>query len=351
MLRRCFGGVSSAAAAKYHLLMNNGGSSGLWGSVGGGGGGDEDSGLSCSSSRLSTAMWTSASSPVGFVYGALYTSARGGGLAMHTPKADVTTGQFDFMKEYNQFRDRSGRVPDHYVDKYRNTYWRVDEYIRRSENFLRSQGFFYLPALDFPWYKGCMPLFSSYQIRLHYSRHHRAYVEKLNQLIEGTPLYGLKLDELIARCAGDASLLGVLNNAAQHYNHSFFWKCLQPVGTNIPPDLQAAVEAQYGSVQKFKEAFLSASLSLFGSGWVYWVFNTTTKSFAILSYSNAGCPLTQPDLVPLLCVDVWEHAYYVDYENNRSLYLSKYFDVVDWHWAERHWKRATGQEYHDMKWW
>lgn len=272
-------------------------------------------------------------------------------LAMHTPKSDVKLGTFDFMSEYNEFRDRSGRVPDHYVDKFRATYWRVDEYIRRAENHIRAQGFFYLPPLDFPWYKGCMPLLSSYQIRLHYGRHHRAYVDKLNQLIEGTPLFGLPLNEIITRTAADGALTGVYNNAAQHFNHSFFWKCLQPIGSNIPPDLQAAVETQYGSVQAFKEQFLSAGLSLFGSGWVYWVYNTKTSAFEIISYSNAGCPLTKSELVPLLCVDVWEHSYYVDYENNRAEYLSKFFDVVDWHWAERHYKRARNEEYHDMKWW
>eukprot|EP00796_Vickermania_ingenoplastis_P001543 gene1543-928_t len=270
---------------------------------------------------------------------------------MHTPKAEVSMKQFDYMEHYNQFRDRSGRVPDYYVDKYRATYWRVDEYIRRSEGYIRSQGFFYLPALDFPWYKGCMPLFSAYQLRVHYSRHHRAYVDKLNQLIEGTPLYGLNLDEIIQRSAADTALTGVFNNAAQHYNHSFFWKCLQPLGSNCPPDLLAAVEAQYGSFNAFKEAFLSAGLSLFGSGWVYWVYNTTSGEFEIIPYSNAGCPLVQPNLVPLLCVDVWEHAYYVDYENDRAKYLSKFIQVVDWHWAERHWKHARGEEYHDMKWW
>lgn len=283
---------------------------------------------------------------------ALSVATRGGGLTMHTPKADIPMGQFNFMDHYNQFRDRSGRVPDHYVDKYRKTYWRIDEYIRRCEGYVQSQGFFYLPALDFPWYKGCMPLFSSYQLRVHYARHHRAYVDKLNQLIEGTPLYGLELDELIERCGNDSSLIGVKNNACQHFNHSFFWKCLQPVGTNIPPDLEAALVEQYDSLDKLKEAFLSAALSLFGSGWVYLVYRTSTKKFDIVSYSNAECPLEDPnEVTPLLCVDMWEHAYYVDYANDRAQYLSKFFDVVDWHWAERHWKRKTGQEYHDMKWW
>lgn len=275
--------------------------------------------------------------------------AQRGSLAVHTPKGDMELGRFNYMKEYNNFRDRSGRVPDYYVEKYRATYWRVDEYIRRSEDYIHSLGFFFLPTLDFPWYKGCMPLMSSYQIRVHYSRHHRAYVDKLNQLIEGTPLYGQQLDEIITRTFQDDSLVGVFNNAAQHYNNSFFWKCIQPYGSNMPPDLHAAVETQYGSVEDFEKAFLTVAQNHFGSGWVYWVYDTKQELFDVISYSNAGCPVTNSDLAPLLCVNVWEHAYYIDYENNRAQYLSKFFDVVDWHWSERLWKRATGQPYEEMK--
>ncbi|EPY32173.1 superoxide dismutase [Angomonas deanei] len=258
---------------------------------------------------------------------AVVTPARGS-LTMHTPKADVRLGKFSFNEQYTEFRNRSGRVPDYGVDKYRNTFWRIDEYVRRSENFIQQQGFFFLPTLDFPWYKGCMPLLSSYQIRVHYSRHHRAYVDKLNQLIEGTDLYGKQLDEIVVTAANDKALTGVFNNAAQHYNHSFFWKCIQPCGSNIPPDLSAAVSAQYGSVEAFEEKFLNAAQNLFGSGWVYWVYDFETSSFDIISYSNAGCPLTNPNYVPLLCVDVWEHAYYIDYENNRAQYLSKF--LMSW---------------------
>ncbi|EAN80527.1 superoxide dismutase, putative [Trypanosoma brucei brucei TREU927] len=285
-----------------------------------------------------------------FLGTALQASLRSG-LVMHTPKADIVLGRFNYMDQYNEFRNRSGRAPDYYVEKHRDTYWRVDEYIRRAENYLQSQGFFFLPTLEFPWYKGCLPLLSSYQIRLHYGRHHRSYVEKLNQLIEGTPLYGLNLDEIIVRSHGDESLAGVYNSAAQHYNHCFYWKCIQPYGSNIPPDLKAAVEQQYSSVEAFQKTFTDAGLGLFGSGWVYWVYDKRGCCFDVIAYSNAGCPLTNADHVPLLCVDVWEHAYYVDYENDRAQFLSKYFDVVDWHWAERHWKRATGQDYYEMKFW
>lgn len=272
------------------------------------------------------------------------------GLTTYSPKADIPMGRFEFAREYDEFRNRSGRAPDYLTKEHRDTYWRLDEYVRRAEAHLQNQAYFYLPTLEFPWYKGCMPLFSSYQIRVHYSRHHRAYVEKLNKLIEGTKLYGRDLDEIIRISAEDPDLKGVLNNAAQHYNHCFFWKSIQPHGSNCPPDLKAAIESQYGSVKDLEKKFTDAALNLFGSGWVYLVYDTTAQKFDILSYSNAGCPLTSNEVVPMLCADVWEHTYYIDYENDRAAYLSKYFACVDWHWAERHWKRATGQPYHEMKW-
>lgn len=272
-------------------------------------------------------------------------------LINFTPKSDVHLDRFNLDQEYQEFRNRSGRVPDNTPKHFRDTFWRLDEYSRRAESYVRNQGFFFLPALDFPWYKGCMPLFSSYQIRVHYSRHHRAYVEKLNKLIEGTPLYGHTLDEIIAKTHSDPTQQGVFNNAAQHYNHCFFWKCLQPFGSTIPPDLLTAVEAQYGSIEDFKKKFNEAALGLFGSGWVYWVYDTSVKKFDIVSYRNAGTPIANNTTIPLLCADVWEHTYYIDYENDRAAYMSKYFEVVDWHWAERHWKRATGQEYNEMTRW
>ena len=272
------------------------------------------------------------------------------GFMMHLPKADINLGKFNFNDQYNEFRNRSGRVPDYTVEKYRKSFWRIDEYIRRSEKHLAEQGFFYLPTLEFPWYKGCMPLFSSYQLRLHYGRHHRAYVEKLNKLIEGTELYGQQLNEIIIKSAVDPKLAGVYNNAAQHYNHCFFWKCITPHGSNIPPDLEGALALQFGSVANFQAAFSTAALGLFGSGWVYLVFDRRTERFDIVSYANAGCPLVAPQLQPLLCIDVWEHTYYVDYENDRAKFVSKYFDCVDWHWAERGWKKARGLPYEEMKW-
>jgi Fe-Mn family superoxide dismutase len=247
-----------------------------------------------------------------------------------------------------EVRGRSGRVQDYNIEKYRKLYWRADEYARRAEQFIQKQGFFFLPTLEFAWYKGCLPLLSSYQIRVHYDRHHRAYVETLNKLIEGTSLYGYNLDEIIRKVHGDETMKGILNNAAQHYNHSFFWKTLVPMGSNIPPDLSNALASQYGSVEELKNQFCSAALSLFGSGWVYLVYDKRVGRFDVVSYPNAGCPLVDIEVEPMLCLDLWEHSYYIDYENDRAKYVANFFDVVDWHWAERRWKLATGQPYDEM---
>jgi Fe-Mn family superoxide dismutase len=272
------------------------------------------------------------------------------GFVMHLPKSDIKLGKFEFTDQYKEFMQRSGRVPDYTVEKYRTSFWRIDEYIRRSEKHLAELGFFYLPTLDFPWYKGCMPLFSAYQLRLHYGRHHRAYVEKLNKLIEGTDFYGQNLAEIVVRSSSDPRHAGIFNNAAQHFNHCFFWKSLMPHGSNMPPDLEKAIVEQFGSVANLQSAFSQAALALFGSGWVYLVLDRQTAKFDIVSYSNAGCPLVTPHLQPLICIDVWEHTYYVDYENDRAKFVSKYFDCVDWDWAERGWKKAMNMPYEEMKW-
>jgi Fe-Mn family superoxide dismutase len=266
---------------------------------------------------------------------------------LYMPKADIWLKNFDINHEMQNSRNQAGRVPDYEFPRYRNLLWRVDEMATRQEKFIRDQGYFYLPTLDFPSYRGVPPIMSAYQLRLHYSRHHKTYIDKLNTLIVSTPFEGLPLDELIRKSANQAQFKAIYNNAAQHYNHCFFWKSLQPWGTNIPPDLLAAIEKQYASLDKFKEEFERAAVGLFGSGWVYFVYKPTEKAFEIIPYSNAGCPLSQ-DYIPLLTLDVWEHAYYVDYENDRGKFVKGFWEVCDWHWAERHWKRSTGQEYHEM---
>ena len=276
------------------------------------------------------------------------TASRSSGVLVHKPKKDINLGGFNYEREMQEFRDSSTRPEVNVVSDYRKAYWRADEYMRRADEHMKSQGFFYLPIVDFAFYKGCLPLMSAYQFRVHYHRHHRAYVDKLNAMVEGTKYAGLHLDELIQVTKDDPAQQGLFNNAAQHYNHMFFWKSLEPHGTNMPPDLKAAVEAQYGSVEKLQAAFTDAALKLFGSGWVYWVYDLKAQQFDLVSYTNAGCPLTDINLVPLLTCDVWEHAYYIDYQNDRSKYVSKFFDVADYHWAERNWKRGRGEKYEPM---
>ena len=271
-------------------------------------------------------------------------------ISVHLPKADIILGTFQMDSQFNEFRNRSGRAPDHYFEKYRKLYWRVDEVARRSEKFIQDQGYFFLPTLDFATYKGCLPLFSAEQLRLHYGRHHRAYVDNLNKLVKGSPFDGQPLDVIIRGSFQDPEHKAIYNNAAQHYNHCFFWKSIHPWGSNIPPDLQVAIEAQYQTLDKFKSAFKQASMNFFGSGWIWFVYDSQKQVFDIRAVENAGCALNMPGVTGLLVLDAWEHAWYQDYENEKAKYVDRYFDAVDWHWAERHWKRATGQEYDEMKW-
>lgn len=204
---------------------------------------------------------------------------------------------------------------------------------------------FELPALPYD-YEALQPFMSKETLEYHHDKHHKAYVDNGNKLAAEAGMENLSLEEVVKQSFGKNA--GLFNNAAQHYNHMFFWKSLEPHGTNMPPDLKAAVEAQYGSVEKLQAAFTDAALKLFGSGWVYWVYDLKAQQFDLVSYTNAGCPLTDINLVPLLTCDVWEHAYYIDYQNDRSKYVSKFFDVADYHWAERNWKRGRGEKYEPM---
>lgn len=272
-------------------------------------------------------------------------------IGVHLPKADIVMDKFDINREMNEFRARMGRVPDHKMENYRKMYWRLDETARRTERYIQNQGFFHLPALDFPVYRGCPPLMSAQQLRIHYGRHHRLYIEKLNALIKGTQYDGMRLDEIVRRSADNADNdVAVFNNAAQHFNHSFFWKNITPWGVNTPPDLRAALESQWGSWEAFVEEFETKSMNFFGSGWIWLVYDANKKSFEIMALKNAGCPLTMTNVTPLLVLDAWEHSWYVDYENEKAKYVKGFFKVADLHWAERHWKRASGQNYNDMKW-
>ena len=168
------------------------------------------------------------------------------------------------------------------------------------------------------------PWISAETFSYHHGKHHNAYVTKLNDGIKGTQFEKKSLEDIIRESDG-----GVFNNAAQHFNHSFFWKCLRPKGSGGPGGaLAAAIDKSFGSLEKFQEEFSAAAATLFGSGWAFLV-QKGDGSLAITKEPNAGCPIHSGD-TPLLTCDVWEHAYYIDHRNARPGYIKGFWDHVNW---------------------
>jgi Fe-Mn family superoxide dismutase len=182
---------------------------------------------------------------------------------------------------------------------------------------------FELPAL--PYAKDALaPTISEETLEYHYGKHHQTYVTKLNAAIPGTEFESMSLEEIIVKSSG-----GIFNNAAQVWNHTFYWNCMTPDAKGAPEgDLAAAMESTFGSFDAFKEAFSTAAANNFGSGWT-WLVKNTDGALEIVSTSNAGCPLTD-GVTPLLTVDVWEHAYYIDFRNARPNYLEAFWGLVNW---------------------
>jgi Fe-Mn family superoxide dismutase len=183
-----------------------------------------------------------------------------------------------------------------------------------------------LPELPYP--KDALePHISSETIEYHYGKHHASYVEKLNKLIPGTEYETAPLEEIICKASG-----GIFNNAAQVWNHSFYWNCLSPEGGGDPQDaLASAIDAAFDSFATFKKRFSSAAGSNFGSGWTWLVTNADGK-LEIVNTSNADNPMTEGKH-PLLTCDVWEHAYYIDYRNARPEYLKAFWNLVNWNFV------------------
>jgi len=182
---------------------------------------------------------------------------------------------------------------------------------------------FELPKL--PYAKDALaPHMSAETFDYHHGKHHQAYVNKLNALTEGTPNAGKSLEELIKTTEG-----GLFNQAAQVWNHTFFWNSMKPSGGGAPTgDLAAALTRDFGGVDKFKEAFTAAAAGRFGSGWA-WLIKEGDK-LVVTSTANAGNPLTDGNN-PLLTLDVWEHAYYIDYRNARPKFIAAFFEhLVNW---------------------
>jgi Fe-Mn family superoxide dismutase len=187
---------------------------------------------------------------------------------------------------------------------------------------------FELPAL--PYEKNALePHISAETLEYHYGKHHNAYVVNLNNLLKGSKFEGLSLEEIVKASDG-----GIFNNAAQVWNHTFYWHCLSPQGGGEPEGkLAAAINQAFGSFAAFKEQFSDAAVKNFGAGWT-WLVKKPEGSLAIVNTSNAATPLTGDDK-PLLTVDVWEHAYYIDYRNARPAYLENFWALVNWAFVEK----------------
>ncbi|CAL7962880.1 superoxide dismutase (Fe) [Gammaproteobacteria bacterium] len=180
-----------------------------------------------------------------------------------------------------------------------------------------------LPTLPFTK-NDLIPYISEETIDFHYGRHHKTYVDNLNKLIIGTQFEDKALPEIVK-----TSSSAIFNNAAQIWNHTFYWNCLQHGNDEqLPAELIVAINKTFGALEKFKEDFTKASLGLFGSGWV-WLVKDADGNLLITSTGNAGNPLTSGQ-TPLLTCDVWEHAYYIDYHNARAKYLEAFWHVVNW---------------------
>ncbi len=182
---------------------------------------------------------------------------------------------------------------------------------------------FELPPLPYDM-KALEPHISEETLQYHYGKHHQTYVNNLNNLVPGTEFENLSLEEIIKQSSS-----GIFNNAAQVWNHSFYWNCLSPNGGGEPTgDLYDAIKKTFGSIDEFKKQFSTKSITHFGSGWG-WLVKNTDGSLEIMSTANAGCPMTEGKQALLTC-DVWEHAYYIDYRNARPKYVGAFWDLVNW---------------------
>ncbi|BCO08175.1 superoxide dismutase [Desulfolithobacter dissulfuricans] len=189
---------------------------------------------------------------------------------------------------------------------------------------------------DLPYKKDALePHISSRTLDFHHGKHHNAYVTNLNKLIEGTELASETLEDIIKKTVNDATNAGVFNNAAQVWNHTFYWQSMKPDGGGLPTgDIAEKIDTDFGSYDNFIEQLKNAGLTQFGSGWAWLVIKN--GKLEIMKTSNADTPIAH-GVKPLLTVDVWEHAYYLDYQNRRGDYLDVFLkNLINWEFADSH---------------
>lgn len=183
------------------------------------------------------------------------------------------------------------------------------------------------------------PVMSADTLNYHYGKHLQTYLDNVNRMIEGTPFADMKLKDMITKAQG-----ALYNNAAQAFNHIIFFKQLTPTPTTISPLLTQALVARFGSVDAFKSEFSNAAATLFGSGWV-WLALDANNVLQTVPEPNAGNPITR-NMRPLMCIDVWEHAYYLDYQNRRGDYIKNFWNLVNWDYIEKRMQDKNYQLYY-----
>ena len=191
---------------------------------------------------------------------------------------------------------------------------------------------FELPKLNYSK-ASLSPIMSEETLDLHHGKHHQTYITNLNKLIKNTEMSKMSLEEIIINSSKDKSKVGIFNNASQHWNHVMFWKCMKPGGGGAMPEkLKKKIVSDFGNTEEFKKQFIQAGITQFGSGWCWLSINN--NKLVISKTPNAENTLIQ-NMKPILCCDLWEHSYYVDYRNRRPEYLENFYEkLVNWEFVE-----------------
>jgi len=191
---------------------------------------------------------------------------------------------------------------------------------------------FELPKLDYK-NDALSPIMSQETLELHHGKHHQTYITNLNNFIKDTDMKDLSLNEIVLKSYNEKSMVGIFNNASQHWNHNLFWKCMKPNGGGkIPPKLEKRLISDFGSIEQFKIDFKQAGITQFGSGWCW--LSISNDKLMVTKTANAINPLVS-NMVPILGCDVWEHSYYIDFRNRRPEYLDKFIEnLVNWEYVD-----------------
>jgi superoxide dismutase, Fe-Mn family len=193
-----------------------------------------------------------------------------------------------------------------------------------------------LPPLPYPE-NALEPVISARTLQFHYGKHHQGYLANLNKLVSSPSLSGGELEKIIVTTANDADKTAIFNNAAQVWNHTFYWQSLKPGGSAVPPLFLAVIEKYFGNLENLKKEFLQAAVTQFGSGWAWLVKDKDVLK--VVKTANAQNPLTAGQ-TPLLTIDVWEHAYYLDYQNRRADYVTAVLEkLINWEFAMGNWSK------------